>query len=190
MDIILKEIQSAESVEPVDLEREVYPIALRDLVGKDEADELVGRMSLGRSVKVPDALKGEEHTAIVFSDVRVAYDPEQDIYLSKDKLGVGNIGKDMVNAYVGGGIAFENKRQGTDFYIYLDLDKHWYVLKYRASSGIMQVYSNNEEFNAAINDVKTDKRRIKANKTNRQFIFQIGSKRLRNEALRLFEDLE
>ena len=74
--------------------------------------------------------------------------------------------------------------------LYLNLEKNWYVFKYRASSGIMQVYSSNEEFNAAINDIKTDKRRIKASKANRQFIYQIGSKRMRSEALTKFEGVE
>ncbi|NEQ51661.1 MAG: hypothetical protein F6K11_16230 [Leptolyngbya sp. SIO3F4] len=189
-DIIVKELQASESAEPVDVERAIYPIALRDLVGKEAADELLGRMSLGRSAKLPDELRGEEHSAMVFSDVQLTYDPELAMYVAKDKIGIGNIGKELLNVYVKGGISFETKRQGTDFMIYLDLDKYYYIFYYRASSGIMQVYSNNDEFKAAVNEIKNDKRRIKASKTNKQYIFQVGSKTLRSKALNRFESIE
>ena len=189
-DIIIKEIKAFENPRPVNIERPIYTTALREYVGQEAADDIIGRMSLGKAIKVPDQLKGENYSALVFSDVALEYNKEEETYIAKDQLGIGNIGKEMLNVYVGGGIEFTNKRSGTDIFLYLNLEKNWYVFKYRASSGIMQVYSSNEEFNAAINDIKTDKRRIKASKANRQFIYQIGSKRMRSEALTKFEGVE
>lgn len=186
--IMVKDIKTGEGAKGVNTERPIYATGLRDLIGKKEADELLGRMSLGRSVRVPDGLRGKDFTTLFFSELPITYLPENDSYIAKgDNIGVGNIGKEMLNLYVKGGFEFVNKRQGTDMFIYMDLDKHWYAFKYRASSGIMQVYSSNEEFNAALNKVKTDKRRIKATKTNKQYLYQLGNKRLRNEALNKFE---
>lgn len=189
-DIIIKEIKAFENPKAVNLERPIYTTALREYVGQEAADDMIGRMSLGKAVKVPDQLKGENYSALVFSDIALEYNQESETYMAKDQLGIGNIGKEMLNVYVGGGIEFDNKRTGTDMFLYLDLEKNWYVFKYRASSGIMQVYSSNDEFNAAVNDVKMDKRRIKASKANRQFVYQIGSKRMRSEALSKFEGVE
>jgi len=188
--IITKELKELEEPEPVDLDRETYSIGLRELIGQEEADELLGRLSLGKAVKVPDVMKGKTNTAITFSDLNFVYDKAEGIYKTQGKIGIGNIGKEMLNVYANGGMSLENKRAGTDIFLYLNLEKNFYIFKYRASSGIMQVYSNSDEFNQAVNEVKADKRRIKASKANRQFMYQVGSKRLRSEALSKFEDAE
>lgn len=188
--IILKDLKELENAQPVDLDRETYSTGLRQLMGQNEADEFLGRLSLGKSVKVPTALKGTNYSAITFSDVSFKYDEGENILISDGQLGIGNIGKELLNIYVDGGLSIENRRAGADMFLYLNLDKNFYIFKYRSSSGIMQVYSNNDEFKQAVNGVKADNRRIKANKKNRPFIYQVGSKRLRSEALSKFEDAE
>jgi hypothetical protein len=189
-EIITKEIQAMEQKNPVDVERPTYALGLRELLGRKEADEMLGRMGLGKAVRLPDILKGEAHNALVFSDLAMTYVKEEGVYRSKGEMGIGNIGKELLNIYVEGGLELENKRTGTDMFLYLNLEKNYYVFKYRASSGIMLIYSSNTEFMEALQDVKNDNRRIKASKTNRQFFYQAGSKRLRSEALTKFSDEE
>jgi hypothetical protein len=187
LDILVKEIQEAKDMKPVNIDNQLYTTALRNYVGKEEADELLGRMSLGKRVKLPEEIE----SSFFFSDIEMKYDAENDYYVTDGNIGLGSLGDEMLNKYVKGGISFENKRRGTDFMIYLDLPQHFYILDYRASTGIMQIHTDNEEFKTTLNDLKMDDRRIKADKEMRkQFVYQIGSRRLKSEAMRKFEKIE
>ncbi|KAB1064448.1 hypothetical protein [Salibacter halophilus] len=187
LDILVKEIQEAKDLKPVNIDNQLYTTALRNYVGKEEADELLGRMSLGKRVKLPEEIE----SSFFFSDIEMKYDAENDYYVTDGNIGLGSLGDEMLNKYVKGGISFENKRRGTDFMIYLDLPQHFYILDYRASTGIMQIHTDNEEFKTTLNDLKMDDRRIKADKEMRkQFVYQIGSRRLKSEAMRKFEKIE
>lgn len=77
-------------------------------------------------------------------------------YLSKGKIGIGNINKNQVNKFVDGIIKIERERD--IIYIYLELDQNnWYYFSY--TRGVMQAISSNEAFNNIIKELKPDKRK-------------------------------
>ena len=182
-----KDILSDEELEGVSLERQVYEIGLRDIVGKEKADDMIGKMNLGKNVRLPDQLRN----VLFLNEVKMKYDADDNTFYSKGKIGVGNILKDQVNRKVDGGIIIKLKRTGTDFTIYLEKGpREWYLFNYRSSTGFMKVYSTNTDFMSAVDGVKNDKRRIKAGKQNKQYSFIKGSKRMQAQFKKLFDAYE
>lgn len=186
LEIIQKEISSDERAKPVNIDNEFYTLGMRNILGVEATDEMLGRMKLGRRVRLPDELK----IPFFFNDVQMKFNEEEQAYVSDGPLGIGNMGDEIMNLYTKGGISFENKRRGTDVMLYINTGKNFYVFNYRASSGIMQVFTENDEFVERLRDIKTKDRRIKGDKENKQFIYQMGSRRLKSSAMRRFEDLD
>lgn len=186
LEIIQKEISSDERAKPVNIDNEFYTMGMRNILGVETTDEMLGRMKLGRRVKLPDELK----LPFFFNDVQMKFNEEEQAYVSEGPLGIGNMGDEIMNLYTNGGVSFENKRRGTDVMIYINTGKNFYVLDYRASSGVMQVFTENEEFIERLRDLKGKDRRIKGDKENKQFIYQMGSRRLKSTAMRRFEGVD
>lgn len=185
--LMAKDILSKEDLEGVELDRPVYETGLRDIVGKEKADEMIGKMNLGKNVKLPTELK----SSLFLNQVKMKYDKEDNTFYSKGKIGIGNILKDQVNRKVDGGILIQLKRTGAIFTMYFELTpSNWYIFQYKSTSGLMKVYSTNKEFNDAIMAVKNDKRRIKASKKNKQYSYIRGTKRTRAEFRKRFDEYE
>lgn len=186
LSIIQKEISSDERAKPVNIDNEFYTLGMRNILGVEATDEMLGRMKLGRRVKLPDELD----VPLFFNDIQMKYNDVEDAYVSDGPIGIGNMGGEIMNLYTNGGVSFENKRRGTDVMIYINTGKNFYVMDYRASSGIMQVFTENEEFIERLRDLKGKDRRIKGDKENKQFIYQMGSRRLKSTAMRRFEGVD
>lgn len=183
MGMMLSDIYDAQG-EEANTERPIYEIGLREFLGKEDADEMISRMSLGKTVKIPDQL----NTTFFFADVKFNWNSDDKAFLSEGKLGIGNIDKNLVNSSISGGIDLLRKRSGTDLRIFVEPSpSKWYVFDYRASTGYMKVYSSNEQFNTTIIDLKADKKKIKPEKGQKPYIYTVMSstiaKRIRNEFL-------
>ena len=180
MAMMLSDIYDSDGAE-ANTERQVYEVGLRELLGKEEADEMISRMSLGKTVKIPDELKA----TFFFADLNFRWDSDEKGFLSEGQLGIGNIDKNTVNISVTGGLDLLRKRRGTDLRMFVEPSpSKWYVFDYRASTGYMKVYSSNKEFNTTIIDLKGDKKKIKPEKGQKPYIYTVMSstiaKRIRN----------
>jgi len=180
---LAEDINANINLAPTDFGRETYEKALRELIGVEEADEIITQLSLNGKIKrLPDEL----NKRMVFSDVKFKWNEDTDTYKSFGKLGIENINKEEVNKYVEGGIMIEKKRSGDIVDIYIEIDpQNWYYFNYRR--GLMKAVSSNEEFNNQIQALKRDDRRYDNKKGEDPFTFMFGSDRERKSFLRKFE---
>lgn len=181
---ISKKMQQASALDPAKLDRPTFEKGLREVIGKDEADKLIAQANLyGEFKKLPDELK----KALVFNDVKFKWDDVNKRYKSFSKIGISNIGKEQVNKYVDGKIEIVKKRSGDVLNIYLEIDQNnWYYFNY--TRGTMQAISSDVDFNNAIQAVKPDKRKSKAEKGQEPYQFMYSSEKKKIDFIRKFDD--
>lgn len=185
MGVILADAQKAE-LEPTDVGPN-YELTLRELMKKEDADEMISRMSLSKAVKVPNELR----KTIFFNQLSLFWNEDTKSYMSKGKIGIGNFGKTPVNMQFDGGIELVQKRGLTDITMYLEISsKTWYIFSYRASTGIMSVFTSSKEFIEKMREIKSDKRKIKREGDMLQYTYQLGSKTLRSRFMLRMEDAQ
>jgi len=172
------------NLEPVNFNRKTYEKGLREVIGVDQADEIITQLSLNGKIKrLPDEL----NKRIVFNDVKFKWNEETNTYKSFGKLGITNINKEEVNKYVEGGIMITKKRSGDIIDIYIEIDKdNWYYFTYRR--GLMKAVSSNADFNTQIQELKKDKRKYSHQKGEEPFTFMYGSANERRSFKRDFEN--
>lgn len=129
----------------VSLDDEKFKRLYQFYLDEKEEDEIENQIGLyGRIRKFPDELLH----ALVLSDVKLRWYPEQSAYISYGKIGISNILDEQVYKYVDGYVEIEKRRSGDAISIYLELsDKSWYYFDYVSSSGVMQAYSSDQNFN-------------------------------------------
>ena len=161
MELIVADAQKAE-LDPTD-QNENYELTLRELLKKDDADDMIAKMGLSKAVKIPNELR----KTIFFSQLNLVWNENTKSYISKGKIGVGNFGKIPVNMLFDGGVELVQKRGLTDITMYLEISSSkWYIFTYKASTGLMSVFTSNREFIDKMREIKTDKRRIKRGRIN------------------------
>jgi len=150
---------SAE-LKPVDFSNPDFQKNLQELMGKAEADKLVTQLSLyGPPKKLPKELESQ----LFLSSVKLKWHNESHSYISEGAIGIGSIGKSMINKVGSGIVEIRKRRGGDELNIYLELaPMHWYFFTYY--QGLMEVTSSNDAFNAALSAVKPDKREQKTDK--------------------------
>lgn len=144
------------SLEAIDFGRAEYFKGLMEIVGKEKADKAIADLNLfGNIKKFPDELE----KTFFFNDVNFKYYPELKSFISKGKLGLGNILKTEINRYVPGYIKIDKMRSSGDkITIYMEVDPTtWYYFEFY--KGLMSVVSSNNEFNNTIKDMKPKNRK-------------------------------
>lgn len=181
--LILADAQKAE-LEPTEMNAN-YELTLRELMKKEDADEMISKMGLSKNVKIPEELR----KTIFFSQLKLVWNENTSSYISQGKIGVGNFGKTPVNMLFDGGVELVQKRGATDITIYLEISpSKYYVFGYRSTTGLMSVYTTNKEFIEKMREIKSDKRKIKRDGEIRQYQFMAGPKSLRTKFLLRMED--
>jgi hypothetical protein len=157
-----------------------YEKGLRELLGKERADKIIGEINLyGKPKKSVDEL---EHT-LFLSNVNMVWDKNNNAYVSQGSIGISTVRKTAVNKKVEGKIALWKKRSGDILDIYLEVDKNnWYYFRY--TKGLLTAVSADENFNKSIQDLKSDKREQKGEKGQTPYQFSIGSEQQKNLFIR------
>jgi hypothetical protein len=152
MDVLVEDITASTGLVGTDPTRTTYQRALNEMVGKERADKLISEIQIrGEYKKFPDELK----YTLFFTDVQMVWNQKTKSYISSGKLGLGTVGKTMVNKYIPGTLMLERKKSGDVLSIYLELDNgKWYTFSY--SNGIMLCYSSNEKFTTILKEIKDD----------------------------------
>lgn len=183
LNLIVEDAKKSE-LEPTE-ENPNYELTLKELLKKEDADEMISKIGMAKNVKIPDELR----KTIFFSKLDLVWNEETTSYISKGKIGIGNMGKIPVNMMFDGGVELVQKRGGTDITIYLEISpSKWYIFSYRSSTGIMSVFTSNKEFIEKMREIKPDKKRIKREGELKQYQYMPGSKRLRSQFLLRLED--
>ncbi len=180
------EIDSLPDLEPVDLTRPHYQLAMRDLLGVAQARKMERELALtGVYKEIPPAWKN----TIFFNDLPLKWNQETRSFRFKGKVGIGNIGDIQVNKKVEAIIELVEKGSGDIFDIYLKVDRNiWYYIAY--SPGGLQVLSSNREFNAIVFNLKAGDRRIKAKVGQAQYIYSLAAQRRLELFLNRFMEFE
>ncbi|MEN8229569.1 MAG: hypothetical protein ABFS38_15520 [Bacteroidota bacterium] len=167
------EIDSLPNLEPVDLTREHYQLAMRDMLGANQARKLERELALtGVYNEIPAAWKN----SIFFNDLLLKWNQETRSFRYSGKVGIGNIGDIQVNKKVEAMIELVEKGSGDIFDIYLKVDRNtWYYIAY--SPGGLQVLSSNREFNNIVFELKPADRRVKAKLGQAQYIYSLAARR-------------
>jgi hypothetical protein len=154
MDILIEDINASPGLVVTDPARVTFQRALNEMVGKDRADKLISEVTLrGEYKKFPDELK----YTFFFTDVQMVWSQKARCYASTGKIGLGNIGKTMVNRYIPGNMLLERRKSGDILSIYFELENgKWYTFRY--SNGNMMVYSSNTKFMEELKAMKDDDR--------------------------------
>ncbi len=160
LDKMATDFSNMGSLKPIDVSKGDVQKNLRQLLGKEEADKLISQLTLyGTAKKIPKGLQ----STLFFSQLNMKWNNQTHSYVSDGKIGVGSIGKTMVNKLCDGKIEFKKKRGADEINIYIELDsQHWYYFNY--VNGFMQALSSNNEFMTAITVLKSDKREQKTDK--------------------------
>jgi hypothetical protein len=167
------EIDSLPDLEPVDLTRHRYRLAMRDLLGLNLARKLERELVLtGVYEEIPPAWKN----TIFFNDLPLKWNQETRSFRYNGKVGIGNIGDIQVNKKVDAYIEMVERGSGDIFDIYLKVNRNtWYYIAY--SPGGLQVLSSNRTFNNIVYDLKASDRRVRAKLGETQYIFSLAAQR-------------
>lgn len=159
------DISNFGKLKPFDYSKQDYQKDLRELMGKDQADKLISQLTLyGTMKKLPKELQ----SSITFCQLNLKWNKSTNSYISVGPIGLGSVGKVILNKLVDGKVEFKKKRTGDEINIYLELDPmHWYFFSY--INGNMSAVSSNTDFNNAISGIKPDKREEKVDKGKLMF---------------------
>ena len=134
-----------------------YTKALSHFLSNDtELTETVNIMK-NRTLFFP---KKYQHHTFFFSDLPMKWDPDyQSFVSSKDLVGLGSIGADMINKNLTCYVEFKMPSNGDDrVYIYIKSpSEYFYFFSYRG--GIMSTVSNNTRYNDALAGPKEKRNR-------------------------------
>jgi hypothetical protein len=186
LQVMGREIDSLPDLEPVDLTRHRYQLAMRDMLGIDLARKLERELALtGRYGEIPITWKN----TIFFNDLPLKWNQDTRSFRYNGKVGIGNIGDIQVNKKVDAYVELVEKGSGDIFDIYLKVDRRtWYYIAY--SPGGLQVLSSNREFNAIVFDLKAADRRVRAKLGDPQYLYSLAAQRRLDLFLERFIEFE
>ncbi len=173
LQVMGSEIDSLPDLEPVDLTRNHYQLAMRDLLGVTQARKLERELALtGMYNEIPQAWKN----TIFFNDLPLKWNQNSRSFRYNGKVGIGNIGDIQINKKVDAYVELVEKGSGDIFDIYLRVDRRtWYYFAY--SPGGLQVLSSNRNFNDIVFNLKAADRRVRARIGEPKYVYSLAARR-------------
>lgn len=111
-------------------------------------------------VEYPEDEKAEIYTnTIVIPSMKMVWSPTLRAFVSEGKIGLGCLGKNIVNRYVDGFVMFD-RRLGVITYYFVD-DMFMTYLSYNCGDGQLQVHATYGSINMKLSDMKEKSREIK-----------------------------
>lgn len=173
LNIMGREIDSMTNLEPVDLTSPHYELAMRDLLGEEQAGKLQAQLGL---MGVYEEIPPDWWSTIFFNELPLAWNQDSRSFRYKGKVGIGNIGDVQVNKKVEAYVELVEKGSGDVFDIYLRVDERtYYYIAY--SPGGLQVLSSNRTFNNIVFDLKENDRRIKSGPGKAGYVYSLAAAR-------------
>ena len=183
---LAERIQVWPTAIPLDITQTTFEPALREWLGLEGADEVMGGMTLmGAFKKTPASIQHR----FLFTGLDLIWDASEDAFVSGENgLGIVSMDKQPIFRRIPGRIEWALGGAGGILRMYLHLDdENWYYFEYR--NGVMNITSKDQLFIDAITELKDDKRRIKED--NQRFIYQVlPSRSRRNEFADRFPEFD
>lgn len=186
LEAMATELNSAVTLDKVDLNRKLYKKALYEWIDSSEINTALSQLNLfGAFSQIP---KGYQATMIL-NDLKMKWDPVRKSFISKGKIGIGTIGNIQVNKMVDGYLEIFKRRSGDLMTLYIHLgEDRYYVFTYTKS--VMQVSSSNTEFVLPITQQKSSEQRIKVKPGEPGYRFLIGTKKDLDQARQRYNELK
>jgi hypothetical protein len=183
MNLLQQAILSASSLSGIGLNSELYTKYLGEVVGLEEADNIITELSLyGQMRKINDALV---HT-ITFIDLNLVYNKESKSYVSVGPIGIGSFGKNQINRYVEGRMELQLRRGGDRLQFYFEVEPSvWFFFSY--ANGLMQAFSSEKAFNDFITNAKPETRQLSAKDGEKAYSYYISTARRKDAFLKKTE---
>jgi hypothetical protein len=168
-----REIDGLPDLDPADLTSPHYQLAMKDLLGREMANDLARQLGLtGTYEEIPAEWK---HT-IFFNDLPLKWNQESVSFRYSGPVGIGNIGDIQVNKKVEAYVEFVERGSGDIFDIYLRAgDNVWYYIAY--SPGGLQVLSSNRVFNDIVFNLKESDRRVRGGIGRGAYVYSLAARR-------------
>ena len=184
--LLAERIQAWPTALPLDVTQTTFEPTLREWLGLEGADEVLGGMTLmGVFKKTPASIQHR----LLLTGLDLTWDASEDAFISGEN-GIGIVSMDKLPVFrrVPGRVEWSLAGTNGILRIYFHLDEeNWYYFEYR--NGVMNITSKDQQFIDAITELKDDKRRFKED--NRRFIYQIlPSRGRRNEFVDRFPELD
>ena len=173
LNVMGREIDSIPDLEPADMTSPHYLLAMKDLLGREMANDLERQLGLtGAYEEIPPQWK---HT-IFFNDLPLKWNQDSRSFRYNGLVGIGNIGEVQVNKKVEAYIEFVEKGSGDLFDIYLRADDNtWYYIAY--TPGGLQVLSSNRVFNDIVFNLKAADRRVRGKIGQPSYVYSLAAQR-------------
>ena len=184
--LFAEQIRAWPTAIPLDITQTTFEPSLREWLGLEGADEVLGGMTLmGVFKKTPASIQHR----LLLTGLDLTWDASEDAFVSGEN-GIGIVSMDKVPVFrrVPGRVEWSLAGTKGILRIYFHLDEeNWYYFEYK--NGVMNVTSKDQQFIEAITDLKDDKRRFKEDEG--RFIYQIlPSRGRRNEFVDRFPELD
>lgn len=173
LNVMGREIDELRNLEAADLGSPHYQLAMKDLLGREMANDLERQLSLtGEYQEIPPQWK---HT-IFFNDLPLKWNQDSRSFRYNGSVGIGNIGDIQVNKKVEAYVELVEKGSGDIFDIYLRAgDDAWYYIGY--TPGGLQVLSSNREFNDIVFNLKEGDRRDRGKIGQGSLVYSLAARR-------------
>ena len=184
--LLAERMQQWPTALPLDITQTTFEASLREWLGLEGADEVLGGMTLmGVFKKTPASIQHR----LLLTGLDLTWDASEDAFISGENgIGIVSMDKEPVFRRVPGRIEWSLAGTNGILRMYFHLDEeNWYYFEYR--NGVMNITSKDQSFIDAITELKDDKRRFKED--NQRFIYQIlPSRGRRNEFVDRFPELD
>lgn len=165
------DLSGRESLENVDQRQEVFLNGLRHRLPYSAFAPLREQIALFGATKEP--VKGLRAT-LSLSEVQMRWDRFARSFVSEGPIGVGAVNGQYVGKRVKGYFEMTKRFGGDYFVLYLEPSPGEYYL-YQFTGETMYLVSSNAAFLEAINKQKAGKRRKKADKSGRKYVYTVGT---------------
>jgi hypothetical protein len=180
------QIPSWLPAKPLELSETNYEYALREWLGKEDSDKLIGELAMtGRLKNIPKKLRA----AVILTGVELIWDPLEEAFISTSKVGIASLGKEVVFQEIPGKIELIRSRSGDSFKLYFHGDEeNWYYMDYKL--GTLNVTTTDIPFYNILTDVKAKKRKIKSEDGSRYMYQAMPSRKRRNDLVDEYRDFD
>lgn len=158
------------NLEAIDiLDNDKYHRTIIQIMGNEEGNKAIDELvSKSEFKKIPPKLL---HT-FFFSDIQLKWNPTTQSFVSIGDIGIAMIGKHQINRFVPGIVEIQKKKSADELNLYLNIDDTWFHFWFR--NNVMQVYSNDLDFNKKVQAIDAKKRMIPAEEGKPRFEYKSG----------------
>lgn len=162
----MAEVYLAVEGEGMDLSQTEYLNLVRYEQGEEAATALRQEMELSGYPEITS--KSLYNQTLVIPSLHMVWNPTLRAFVSVGKIGLGSLGRNVVNKYVDGYVMFD-KRLGIITYLFQN-DMFMTYLSYNCGDGQMQVHATWGTVNSRLSDMKEKSRSAKSGQTRFEYV--------------------